>query len=589
MTAPSKLGRYEIVRPIGKSMTDVYLAIDTVENRKAALKLIRPDGGSVSRLVMEAERRGAAIQKELGGLDPRMVQIYDFGDLDGYFFVAMQYVEGRTLAEVLESDSVIDANRAAVIALEICEQLAKFHAGQAAVVHGDIKPSNIHLGPNDTVRLLDFGIAKTLRANGDATAHHFGSPGYCAPERLTHSQVDQQSDLWALGATLYEMLTGVPPYRAQDTHKLENLIRSKRPPRALPASCPRGLGAIVMKTLAPDPARRYAGAAEMQADLQAFLERRPTMAERERRAAPWSAGATLLAAREALRKATRTLVRARRTLKLAGALAWFLVGMALSIGGTKAWWAWHPREAARRTEAVKAAAKRAPAWPGPEGAPPAPRPSAPQPEQPGLYTAEAETIIGAYRRSADPALDDFDWYKAEIYLERAVALGDASARTEGELALAKGYATLERLAAGSYSEAAAAQLRGEARADFSIATEKMPDQADPHLAMARLYVYALPDVAKAMREFAAAERLGARLGSREIEQQGDAYRMRAEREAGRQPAHAWNDAHKAKALYETIRGFDQADADLKELARIHYGRAGRARKAPTAPRERRWQ
>ena len=123
----------------------------------------------------------------------------------------MQYVEGRNLAEVLERDRAIDPDRAAVIALEICEQLAKFHTWQSAVVHGDIKPSNIHLGPNDTVRLLDFGIAKTLRAIGDATAQQFGSPGYCAPERLARSQVDQQSDLWAVGATLYEMLAGVPP------------------------------------------------------------------------------------------------------------------------------------------------------------------------------------------------------------------------------------------------------------------------------------------------------------------------------------------------------------------------------------------
>jgi len=575
MTTPTRVGRYEIVRQIGRSMTDVYLAIDTVGNRKTALKLIPSKGDAHTRLVLEAERRGAAIQRELRGLDPRVVEVYETGDLDGYFFVAMQYVEGRDLAEVLNAEHTIDSIRAAAIALEICEQLTKFHTWQSAVVHGDIKPSNIHLGPNDTVRLLDFGIAKTLRANGDATAHHFGSLGYCAPERLARSEVDQQSDLWALGATLYEMLTGVPPYRAQDTHKLENLIRSKRPPRALPAGCPRGLGAIVMKALAPDPTRRYASAAEMQADLQAFLEHRPTAAERERRAAPWNAGATMVAARDALRKATRTLVRARLTLKLAGALAWFLVGMALSIGGTNAWLAWRPRPAARRTGAVKMAAK----------GPPAPQPPAPQPEQPGLYTAEAERSLAAYRDSDDPALDHFDWYKAEIYLERAMALGDASARTQGELVLAKGYATLERLAGGSYPEGAAAQLRAKARADFASAVEKLPDQADPHLAMARLYVYALPDAAKAMQEFAAAGRLGGRLGSREIEQQGDAYRMRAERQAGRQPQHARNDARKAKALYERIRGFDQADLHLKELARIQYGRAGRG----LAPRERRWR
>ena len=130
-----------------------------------------------------------------------------------------------------------------MIALEICEQLAKFHSWESAVVHGDIKPSNIHLGRDDTVRLLDFGIAKTLRADCNATDHNFGSPGYCSPERLTRNEVDPQSDLWAVGATLYEMLAGAPPYQAENTRKLEGLIRSKRPPRALPASCPRGLRA----------------------------------------------------------------------------------------------------------------------------------------------------------------------------------------------------------------------------------------------------------------------------------------------------------------------------------------------------------
>ena len=303
MNPPARIGRYEIVRRLGKSMTEVYLAIDTEAGRKVALKLIPVDGDAVSSLVLEAERRGAAIQQELHRVDERMVEIYEYGDLDGYFFVAMQFVEGRSLADVLASEQVLDPARATVIALEICEQLTKLHGWEAAVVHGDIKPSNIHVGQNDTVRLLDFGIAKTLRADCGATTHQFGSPGYCSPERLARSQVDQQSDLWALGATLYEMLAGVPPYQAEDTGKLETLIRSGRPPRALSPTCPAGLRAIVSKALAPEPARRYRSAQAFQADLQAYLEHRPTAAEIERRAR-WSA--TLEAAREAVDLARRT-------------------------------------------------------------------------------------------------------------------------------------------------------------------------------------------------------------------------------------------------------------------------------------------
>src|SRR4051812_562379 len=157
MNAPSRIGRYEIVRRLGKSMTDVYLANDILEHRQVALKLVRTSGDALNRLIREAERRGAAIQKELQSVDPRMVQVYDFGEQDGYFYVAMQYVEGRNLAEVLRTERAIDPARAATIALELCEQLAKFHSAAAAVVHGDIKPSNIHIGRHDTVRLLDFG------------------------------------------------------------------------------------------------------------------------------------------------------------------------------------------------------------------------------------------------------------------------------------------------------------------------------------------------------------------------------------------------------------------------------------------------
>jgi hypothetical protein len=555
MNAPARIGRYEIVRRLSRSMTDVYLAIDTVENRKTALKLIKSGGDPVSQLVLEAERRGAAIQKELQSLDPRIIEIYDFGEAEGYFFVAMEFVEGRNLAEVLAAENAIDAYRAATIALEICEQLAKFHSWQSAVVHGDIKPSNIHLGLNDTVRLLDFGIAKTLRADRASTLHNFGSPGYCSPERLTRSEVDQQSDLWAVAATIYEMLAGAPPYQAESTRKLENLIRSGRPPRALPASCPRSLRAIVSKALAPNPQRRYGSAREFQADLQAFLEHKSTAAELERRAA-WSPNATIEAAREYFRKATRTVKRAQARLKFGSATAWFAAGMALWIGGSYAW-------------QTLAANRTAPAVAG-----------APDLMLPMLYTAAADKVLDSYASSADPSLHDFDWQKAEVCLARAVELGGGDDRTLGKLALSRGYAVLERLMGGQYSETAATQMRLNARDLFANAALELPRDPAPHLALARLYVYSLPNIDQAMTEFASAERLGAMLGRREIEQKGDAYRLRAQEEAD---AREWDDAEKdareARRQYQGIPGFDQVDAHLRELEAIHRPPAKKARRA----------
>jgi tRNA A-37 threonylcarbamoyl transferase component Bud32 len=569
MTAPSRIGRYEIVRRLGKSMTDVYLAIDTVEHRKAALKLVPSGGDAANQLVMEAERRGAAIQKELQRIDPRMVEVYDVGDQDGYFFVAMQYVEGRNLSEVLRAEGALDANRAAVIALEVCEQLAKFHSWQATVVHGDIKPSNVHLGPNDTVRLLDFGIAKTLRADCSDTAHQFGSPGYCSPERLMKSAVDQQSDLWAVGATLYEMVSGQPPFQAESTRKLESLIRSKRPPRALPSSCPKALRCIVAKALAPEPRQRYRSAVEFQADLQAFLERKPTLAEIERKPG-WNPNATIEAARECLRKATRTLARAGKAIRLAGAAGWFAAGMVLWIGGSVAWQQWHAKAAPN--PALKAAAV----------VPKAPPPFSRDEEMRVLYARDAEAILEAYRASADSSLHDFDWQKAEVCLERAVQLGAADDRTLGELALSKGYATLQRVEGGRYSDEAAARQRLYAGDQFRAAAAKMPPSAEPHLALARVYVYSLPNVDEAMAEFSAARKLGAALGRREIEEQGDAYRERALAEVA-VPKLARADAARACGFYERVRGFDRVEIHFKEMARLQHPPAVRHR-----PRSRRW-
>lgn len=397
MIAPDRVGRYEIVRRLGKSMTDVYLATDILDDRQVALKLVPTGGDAVNGLIVEAERRGAAIQKELEGLDPRVVQVYDYGEQDGWFYVAMQYVEGRSLAELLRSERAVDPIRAVAIAIELCEQLAKFHSARSAVVHGDVKPANIHIGPHDTVRLLDFGIAKTLRADCDATVHNFGSPGYCSPERLERNEVDAQSDLWAVGATLYEMLSGAPPYQAGDTRSLEAVIRSRRPPRALPHSLPRGLRMIVAKALAADPRRRYASAAALQSDLQAFLEHRPTAAEKERRAS-----ATVEAARVAFHRATRTMARARRRLRLAGAAGWFGLGVTLWFGGSYAW------------QALEA------------------RPTVAPPQPPG----PPRNLALLYRAEGERALRASDWRSAELLLARAVDLGETDAVTLAALATA---------------------------------------------------------------------------------------------------------------------------------------------------------
>ncbi|MGA3043408.1 MAG: serine/threonine-protein kinase, partial [Bryobacteraceae bacterium] len=419
MQPATRFGPYEIIRRLGKSMNDVYLARDTRENRQAALKLIRSRPDAVSRLVLEAERRGAAIQQRLRTLDPRVIEIYDFGDLDGYFYVAMQYVEGRSLADVLKHDGRMSAYRAARIALEICGQLEKFHAFRpgdgvaSSVVHGDIKPSNIHLGLNETIRLLDFGIAKALRPDRDFTFHSFGSPSYCSPERLGRSQVDQQADLWAVGVTLYEMVSGSPPYQAEDTRKLERLIQSGRPPRALPASCPATLKAVIWKALTPDAERRYQSAAAFGDDLKAFLEGAETVAGTEKRSA-WKPNPTVESGKGAKPKRARRLPRfGRSPLRMAGrtagAIACVLAGMLLFIGTSYCSRYWRAsREADPESRWSLYMDMRA------------------QFGFLGRYSpAELlrPTLRTAYEKAAAQGLDSADWAKAELCLTRAMELG----------------------------------------------------------------------------------------------------------------------------------------------------------------------
>jgi eukaryotic-like serine/threonine-protein kinase len=294
-----RFGRYEILRKLGRSMTDVYLALDEQEGRTVALKIIEESHDPATQLALSAERRGVLIQKQLHEADSRILEVYDFGEESGCFFVAMEYVEGRSISEIIQAEKRLEPARAVRYAREVLNQLERLHSfvteidgRKRAVVHGDIKPSNIQIDRNDQVRLLDFGIAKVITFTHNLTHHNLGSPSYCSPERLLKGQVDPNVDLWAAGVTLYEMIVGTPPYQAQTTRKLEALIQSRRPPRALPASCPPALRAIISRSLAADLDRRYPNAAEFERDLAAFLEGKPTTAETDT-APAWDSNETI--------------------------------------------------------------------------------------------------------------------------------------------------------------------------------------------------------------------------------------------------------------------------------------------------------
>ncbi len=165
-----KVGKYEILRKLGRGgMADVYLAQDPENERTVALKVIEHTSDADSQECIEAERRGSALQAKLAEIDSRVVRIFDSGDMDGYFGVAMEYVEGQDLSDLMRHGPA-PVDDAADIALAICQTLENAHTLKVeidgkeyrGIVHGDIKPKNIRIDNENRVRLLDFGIAKAL-------------------------------------------------------------------------------------------------------------------------------------------------------------------------------------------------------------------------------------------------------------------------------------------------------------------------------------------------------------------------------------------------------------------------------------------
>lgn len=598
MLHAKQFGGYEILSKLGRGMTDVYLAFDSAQNRRTVLKIVEQSADPWTQIVLEAERRGSEIQKQLHEVDPRFLEIYDSGDRSGCYFIAMQYVEGRSIAEILQAEKRIDPVRAGEYAAEVANQLDRLHSFQIeiegrkrAVVHGDIKPANIQISPTGEVRLLDFGISKAITFTHHLTYHNLGSPSYCSPERLRRAQVDPHSDLWALGATLYEMVAGYPPYQAQSTQKLEELIRSKRPPRALPDECPAPLKAVIRKTLAGEIEHRYPTAAALEQDVRAFLDRRPTKAETEKqpawevhptvekdRTSPRSPLETVPAIVDRLRAALAYLKKA--WVPIAAIAVGLVIGALVYIETAFAYRFWVDSRPLRgnRDYSDASTVEINADWnlyqQLRERNLPLGRYSPvvwlTAPLRAGLLTA-ADDVIEQYRNSSDPSPGDFDWQKAHLCLMHAAELDGEDAAEKGKLALCNGYLTLLKKPQTN-------QTAAQAKASFDEAAYSLPRSPDPHLALARMDIYNFRNVGRAAAELSIAERYGFKPGPREAEEQADGYLFRAEQElqqaekanpvspdAAKFIARTQGDLQRASNLYEPIEGFSNVGSNLERL------------------------
>lgn len=268
------VGRYVLVEEIGRgSMGTVYRATDPLIERTVAVKTVhlsKLDDGSLEprmRFLREAKAAGRLTH-------PGIVAVYDVGELEDVAFIVMEFVEGRSLKEVLEAGHPVPLATAAEIVRQAADALAAAH--RSGVVHRDVKPGNLMLTRTGLVKVTDFGIARIDQTQRTRTGVLVGSPGYMSPEQLSGKPVDGRSDVFALGSLLYELAAGRGPFeaeRAEDVLQLMTNIVSRPHARAsaVAPGVPPLIDAILDRALAKNPAQRYPTAEAMSADLRAAL------------------------------------------------------------------------------------------------------------------------------------------------------------------------------------------------------------------------------------------------------------------------------------------------------------------------------
>jgi len=272
--------RYEMQQRIGRGgMADVYLARDILLDRLVAIKVLFPEYATDPAFV-ERFRREAQSAANLN--HPNIVSVYDWGRSNNTYFMAMEYVPGRTLAEALHDVGQITAMKAAEVGIEVAAALSFAHRGN--VVHRDIKPGNILIGSNGQLKVADFGIARALGSAADSSLTQvgavMGTAAYLSPEQAQGGQPDPRSDLYSLGIVLYEMVGGRVPFSGDNPVSIayKQVHEAPQPLNQLASDVPRAFEAIVARLLAKDPDLRYATAEAARDDLRRFRDGIPVQA-----------------------------------------------------------------------------------------------------------------------------------------------------------------------------------------------------------------------------------------------------------------------------------------------------------------------
>ncbi|MDR0975215.1 MAG: Stk1 family PASTA domain-containing Ser/Thr kinase, partial [Ruminococcus sp.] len=261
--------RYEITELIGVGgMADVYKATDILEGKVVAVKILKPEFSDNEEFI----RRFRNESKAIAVLShPNIVKIFDVGFTDKLQFIVMEYIDGITLKEFIEQQGVLKWKDTIHFIIQILRALQ--HAHDRGIVHRDIKPQNIMLFPDGTIKVMDFGIARFAREELKTVSDKaIGSVHYISPEQASGNVTDERSDIYSVGIMMYEMLTGIKPFDADNpvTVILMHMQKGAKPPRQINDTIPEGLEEIVTRAMQADPSKRYQSASEMIKDIEEF-------------------------------------------------------------------------------------------------------------------------------------------------------------------------------------------------------------------------------------------------------------------------------------------------------------------------------